>query len=221
MADSKIENTTAALALLPVQTNKEISAQDIRDIVNSVPFVGSGKWNDIQGPVQEGTGASALTIEAYRDTPFRMYFTQHNQADQLHFTYQMSHDWDGTAVKPHMHIIPMSSGSGLIHFAGQYAWVQVNGAALPANASWTPFTGSLSVTPADQYIERIISFGEVQPLANPKASDILCIEVERVPATDTYETSKSPGTAAANVAIVSVDCHYRIGKLGTTNEFGE
>lgn len=111
----------------------------------------------------------------------------------------------------------MSSGSGVFYITGAYAWVGVSGT-LPANTSWTTFAASRSFTPADQHQHLIVSLGEVQPRVNSRVSDMLLIHVERFPASDTYETSKSPGTAAANVGLLSADVHYRKDVLGTVDE---
>ena len=45
------------------------------------------RWTDLFSEVHEGTGASALTYEAYRNTGFFMRFFRHNQADKTFMVY--------------------------------------------------------------------------------------------------------------------------------------
>lgn len=222
MADATLETIAACLELLPVQLNRQITAQDLRDIINSLVCAGSGKWEDLTGSIEQATGNAALTEETYRDTPFRSKFLRHDQADELSFTYQMTHQWNRTGVRPHIHVEPMAAGSGSLVLTGHYAWA-ITGEAIPAFANWTPFTMTKAFTAADQYKPAIIAFdAEIIPPESAGPSAMLMIHVKRDTALDTYETSKptSPGqTAAANVRIVSFDTHVRRALLGTDTEF--
>lgn len=222
MSDANLSTPAEALALLPIQTNGEIGAQDIRDIANSVPYVGSGMWNDVQGTIEQGTGPTALAYEAYRDTPWKCYHWQHNQADELHYTYQMTHSWNRGSVKPHLHVIPLASGSGVFAISGTMAWVGVSGT-LGAAASWTSFHVTRSFTPADQYQHLIVSLGTVAPRSGAHSSDVLCVYMKRNSGvTDTYTTNKTGGgTAQANVALLSSDVHYQATTLGSVAEIGD
>ncbi len=106
---------TEALAALPDLQDGDVGT-DLKSLASSVPYVGSaGVWDDLQGSITQGVNpAGSLTYEAYRDTPYKMYFWRHNQSDELNFAFQMSHQWlTSSAVRPHMHVIHMSSGSGV------------------------------------------------------------------------------------------------------------
>jgi hypothetical protein len=182
------------------------------------------RWDDLYAAIDNGTGPAQLTYEGYRDTGFYMRFFRHNQDDAIFMRYQMSHQWDPTtAVSPHMHCVPMASGSGVVKMNYAYSWSMVNGA-LSGAAGWVSGTVSSSYTPADQYNQRIISFGLISPPATARESAILVFKVERLgasDATDTYQTSKPDGTAAANLAVLFFDVHYQKIKAGTVTQYPE
>lgn len=208
-----------ALAALPDNQDGDVGT-DLKSIVSSVPFTGqAGVWDDLQGSISQGVNPGAsLIYEAYRDSPFKMYFWRHNLSDELNMSYQMSHSWlTSSAVRPHLHVVPMSSASGVFAVTGAYAWVGVSGTLGPA-LQWTGFLVTRSFTPADQYQHHIVSLGYIEPRVNSAVSDVLLIHLEREPTTDTYQTSKDSGTAAANVGLLSADTHYRKVELGTVDE---
>lgn len=179
-----------------------------------------GRWDDLQGDISQGTGAAALTYEAYRDTPFMMYFFRHNQNDSLSLRFQFPHGVDKTApVVPHLHVIPMSAPGAAqdVRIVGQYAWAPFN-VVCPANVGWTAF-GPLLVpyAAADQFKEVYIDLATVAVPAGFRGSDILFVYVQRNGTNpgDTYATGKVGGTAAANLALASLDVHYRKATQGS------
>jgi hypothetical protein len=183
------------------------------------------RWDDLSAIVYEGTGPAALTYEAYRDTGFFMRFFRDNQNDQIFMAYQMPHGWDpSTAVRPHMHYYPMASGSGVLVFEYAYSWTLVNNGPLGPGSSWTSGSVSASLTPADQYVQKIMSFGTLTPPSGAHESAVLVFKASRPGVsdpTDTYETSKDHGTAAANIGILYFDLHYQKEKAGTVTPFPE
>lgn len=181
-----------------------------------------GGWDDVQGPVGQAGGAAALTFEAYSTTNYNMYFMRHDQNDTLYLEYQMPHSWDKTQVRPHIHLIPMVSpvANQNIYFEGEYAWMQA-GKTAPV-APWTAFNATFTVTPTMGLENHVVSLAVVQPAADAQESDILLVWVRRagLNVLDTYTTTKpGGGTGAANVAVVSIDCHFRKDKSGTEQEF--
>jgi hypothetical protein len=178
-------------------------------------------WTDLQGNISQGTGNAALTYEAYRDTNFKLYFLRYSQADELNFVFQMPHEWDPTTdIRPHLHFIPMADPAApqIFALALLYSWSHV-GAALPANVNWVAKSVTKTINPGDVYKELVIPFGSIVPPTGAKESDLLLIQMKRDTTPDTYETGKTGGTAAANVAVLSCDVHYRKVKLGTAAEF--
>ena len=184
----------------------------------SAPF--DDRWDDLIAYIDTGAGPAALTYEPYRDTGFFMRFFRHNQNDLIFMTYQMPHQWDSsTAVYPHMHYLPMSSGSGVVKFNYAYSWVDI-GDSFPPSSGWTSGSITVSLTPASQYVSSMLTFGACQPVSQSESS-IMVFKVERPGQTDpadTYETSKDHQTAAANLGILSFDLHYQKNKAGTVTQ---
>lgn len=178
-------------------------------------------WDDLLGSISDGNlgkGVAALVSEGYRDTDFLMYFLRHNQDDTINIIYQMPHMWElETAVRPHIHIIPMVSASGNLYVQYQYSWApfdQVLGAA----ATWTTGSVTIPLTPADQYKHRLITIGNISPPVGSGPSTMLLFKTTRAGTDplDTYSTNKTGGgTPAANVGILYVDLHYQKIRAGT------
>jgi len=184
---------------------------------HEAPF--DDRWDDLRAVISEGSGPAALTFEQYRDTDFFMRFFRHNQQDKIYMTYQMPHGWNTSKeVRPHMHFIPMSSGSGIASFNYAYTWANIN-EEFSNSTGWISGSVQRNLAPSNQYIHSVISFVSIQPPQSAKASSILIFKVERNQQDDTYETSKDHGTAAANVAILEFDLHYQQLSAGTETEF--
>ena len=179
-----------------------------------------GPWDDIQGAVNPGDAVANPTYEAYRDTPWKTYFFRHDQADELHISLQMSHSWDRGQVRFHIHLIPMVNpvAAQIIALAGRYSWA-TGGVETPANATWTPWTASSTVSTTGAFKEIIVPCFTATPPVGSLESAILLIYLKRDSGgADTYTTGKSGGTAAANVCILSLDAHYQKNKDGTSVE---
>lgn len=176
-----------------------------------------GRWNDLQGEIADGVAAGSMTFEPFRDTPFRMFFSRHDQDDELHFKYQFPHGWDYTKpVIPHLHVLPMSSPGAdeNAYFSGYYAWTRPFQDPIPALAGWTGFNATLVVPPGAAYVQRVVSLGTLTPPAIARESSILLLYVRREGTNilDTYSTSKASGTPAANLGILSSDVHFQFNK---------
>lgn len=182
-------------------------------------------WDDIQGPAANAVKDPAVLItEAFADTPWMTVFMSTGTNNNLlSFTYQMQHTWDmKTPVKPHMHVVPMVAppGDRVVRVTGGWAWTQVNGVT-PLNAGWTTFTVDTTIKTTDALRQIIIPLATVPPPTTAQTSDILLLWVQRLGlnAADTYNTVKTPGTGTANLAVLSVDCHYFKSRNGSVGEF--
>ena len=173
-----------------------------------------GRWEDLQAEPSQGTGGAALTYVVWRDTPFKVYTMNHGQDDELHFRFQLPHRWRaGTDVKFHLHAAPTSDPASTLnaYFIGQYNWCKA-GEAIPADASWTDLTPvSFPVAVGDVYKSKLASIVTITPPSGAKESDVLLIYIQRngTSGSDTY---------LGNLAILSADLHYRVGKHGTVTE---
>lgn len=238
----------AALPAAPLPDGSEIYVNEVEDIyvlekatahtpdgVTVIAATGGGywvarhqgRWDDMQGSIAQGGGASALTVEAFRDTAFLMWFMRHDQDDALNFIYQFSHRWDYVKpVVPHLHIVPMADpvAPQVARFNGYFVWTRPNYAAqpLPALVGWTTF-GPIDVTinPGDVHVQKIVSLGAVTPPAWARESSSLLLWFRRngTDPGDTYTTAKpGAGTPAANIGLISADVHFRANKMGTEAE---
>ena len=106
--DSTIKNISSSIDL----TIKNVSSSlvnTVTNISNSIPNTAfDGRWDDIQGRFDNATGVSALIFESYKNSGFLTFFFSHNQNDTFCMSFQMSHKWDGTLVKPHLHVVPVA-----------------------------------------------------------------------------------------------------------------
>lgn len=182
-----------------------------------------GRWDDLQGAIDQGVGTQALTYEEYRDTPFLMFFWRSNQDDELNFVFQLPHKWlRNTPIFAHMHVIPMASPAvpQVAFLQGSYALIRTNGT-LPALSGWTPFTAPFTVNPGDAYVERIASLFNVTPAPEFNESTLLIVHLERAALNplDTYKAPKDHGISSANLGLLSADVHYRSEKMGTLQPF--
>jgi hypothetical protein len=178
------------------------------------------RFEDLHGEFKQGAGTASLTEEALLDTDYFAYFFRHNQADKLYFTFQMTHSWDReTDVEVHVHTIPMASGSGNVLFKYAYAWAPVN-VTVPYGIGWSSGSTILAITPADMLKHTITDLATIAPISGVRESSILFFQLQRdgTDPTDTYVASKLLGTAAANLAFLYCDVHFRNKSSGTDDE---
>lgn len=82
------------------------------------------------GKFDDSTGVSGMVFDAYQNA-FQTFFFSNNQNDAFNMTFQMHHGWVGTAIKPHLHIMPCAqlatNVTSTISFGYQCAWLQTDG----------------------------------------------------------------------------------------------
>ena len=191
-------------------------------LVGTNPF--TGVWDDIQGPVSQASGVSALTFEQYRDAPYFSWFMRHDQDDALYYTYQLPHTWMRTPIKLHMHYTPMSiwvpaPATKTIYMEVAYVWV-ADSAEIPAAAGWTITPVGVAVPPTYQFKDMYAPLLTIAPGVGVIESSILRARIRRLGTDplDTYNDNKTGGTIQANVAVWDFDCHYQKNKGGTPQE---
>ena len=184
-----------------------------------------GRWNDQQGDISQGVGNAALTYEAFRDTPWKLYCARHDQNDELNFRFQIDHTWRyDLPVVPHLHILPLADpvAPQVAYFDAYYAWSRPEYAAqaVPAVSGWTWVKIPVTIDPGDVYKQKFVSLGTVAPPSWVRESSILLVFVRRLGTSpsDTYTTGKDHGLASANIGLLSADVHFRRNKTGTLTE---
>lgn len=182
------------------------------------------KWVDLF-PTQffDGAGSASVLIQNVRDTPFRAAFMQHNQDDNVSYTYQMPHHWAFTPVDAHMHFIPHGTVGGDLVLTGYYCWTKYQTDPLPPLSGWTPFRTVITIQTANLYKEHAVAI--VPPIARPNSSynesSLLHIYWSRASSDpgDTFKSSNPSGTAAANVQLCSFDAHVQVYGPGSTIQY--
>jgi hypothetical protein len=183
-----------------------------------------GRWDDIQGPIEQGTGSASLTKGVWRDTPFPMYWMRHDQNDELSFTYQLSHQWKHDSnVIPHIHVMIGADPpeTQFVYVEGYYAWSRPNNInQLPELSGWTYFDEKFAINPGDINTQKIFTLANIKPPEWARASTSVLVFFKRSGTNilDTYKASKSYGLGAANLAILTTDLHYQKLNLGTEGE---
>lgn len=188
----------------------------------------SGEYEDLQGPVAQGTGTATLTFEQYRTAPFKCYFMRHDQNDELNYVFQLRHKWQrGTNVHLHVHYTGMSTWVAAdptknVYWEISYNWVATGVEVPDAGAGWTTYNVTMPVAKANQFKCLISELGDISPGAGTKESSILRVQIIRkgTDPLDTYNDNKASGAQpAANLAIWDFDIHYQQDKPGTITEF--
>lgn len=178
------------------------------------------RWTDMIGKFDDSTGIAGMVFEAYT-AGFQTFFFSHNQNDAFNMSFQMHHGWALTTVKPHMHVMPCAplalNTTGTVSIGYQMTWLQVNGS---WPTSWVTGSVSFLVSGSMYNVQKVISFGDMPPLVNPNASDMLLIRIMRsgTASEDTYTESKPIGTANANLMLIACDVHYQQSQAGTIFE---
>lgn len=186
------------------------------------------RWDDIKpNLVSVGSGSAALDRKAIRTgAPLYDHFVR-NQTDVLIYSFQTEHGWDGTIVRPHAHVIPTSlvvgdsaTVLGNVYWLFRWAWTGIGtGLKIPVGSAWTNLNITQPITIGNQMEELIVGPSITPPSGLPLSAH-LHVEMSRLGtnALDTYDSDSESGTAAANLALVSVDCHARRIRTGSKYE---
>jgi hypothetical protein len=184
-----------------------------------------GRWDDLSNVPTTGPASTALTIELYKATTWYCPFFRNDSERIYSYQYQMPHAWDGSPVFPHVHVVPAADPPvgppQIANFSLRWMWLQVGETIFVNSANWNSRSVTLSIVNGDVDKQRILSLGTMDPPTfNPSTdSAILLFSLTRN-APDGYIASKTGGgTAAANLAVLSSDIHYRKGKNGSLDPF--
>lgn len=193
------------------------------------------RWVDLfPVPYLQSPATAALTQEVIGTSLYRANFFQQAQDDSVSMCYQMPHTWViGSSVRPHMHFIPHGTAptDGYLAIDGYYAWTYIGDTTLTiptATANWTYFQARKQIVTENLFTEMVISPGYISPPASWTTSSIgrsahLHLFWRRpgslYPDLDTFDSLKPIGIGAANIQLVSFDCHVLVKGTGSVNEF--
>ena len=192
-------------------------------------MAGTLRFDDQQGQFNLASGASGMTLQAYRDTGFVIEHCRYDQDDVIgYFKFQFTHRkrLDSVVLSLHIHCIPVGANPAseqTVRFEYSYVWVNSDDI-FPAVASWTTSFANLVVGTYDQYYGRITEIvADITPPDPEDYSSWLLVMITRAgtDALDSYVESNPDGLAAANLVILGVDCHIIVDRLGSLDELSD
>ena len=214
-----------AIFLLPLGLFSQVeigSTEDYTEIESdgTIKFHGEATvWNDYVVPmsVAKPSAVEAPTWEVFMDGLHAFNFAYESNAskeEEVEFVIQMPHDWDGSAIYPHIHWSPENDNSGSVVWAIEYSWVAYNHEnplEYPATTTITTTSASLS---NDGHKHLIAPFDFITPSSSQDAiSSILIIRFYRN-SSNSADTYYDSGAFA-----ISFDIHYRLNTIGSRQEY--
>jgi hypothetical protein len=170
----------------------------------------SGGWDDIRTPgtsVRNGTSAPALATFAGSGSLYIPVFSGTGPTEEVYFSIQMPHTWkEGTAVYPHVHWSPVTSGAGNVKWNLEYTLANVN--------ETFPSTTTLSLiqaTSGTAWKHQVQGFGAVD-MTGKKISCMFHCRLYR-------NSGDAQDTYTGNAAFLEFDFHYQIDAVGSEQQF--
>jgi hypothetical protein len=173
-------------------------------------------YDDISGKIQSAqTGGTAWTIEAITGTPFIAGALRNNSTDIVQVSLQTPHrrKLGSILASIHIHYVlqAASNVNETIIWTGRYAWVNA-GSEVPATANWIAFTGT-GLTQNLGTAKNVRYYG-----IHTIKSDINAVENEGYGSILLIELTRGNGSYAGKLAILDVDAHSIMNRLGSENE---
>lgn len=136
------------------------------------------------------------------------YFFSPSKLNELYFSNQMPHSWDGGTFYPHMHIVPSTNGSGTAIFHHECSRANING----KYESFILRDLTINIEANSQWKHLLVESNPVTPDAsiNGLSSTAIC-RIYRNPLEvgDTYDGS---------IGLISYDLHISKNTLGSREE---
>lgn len=178
----------------------------------SLTFVGDATvFDDLR---VEGATARVGAVAPTDGTGFRgdanhqMRTFVHTQADEVQFYVQFMHGLKvGSTCYPHVHFMPVTTGTGVVKFVLEYYWANVNGQ-FPGTPGTYPMTYAIG---ANKQWYHLIADGAGLTLANVGLSAIMKCRL--------YRDNTVGSNLAAAVAFLYFDIHVELNSLGSSQEY--
>lgn len=200
----------------PTKTNYTKITSD-----GSLSYVGDAtRWEDLTVPVTslKDKGDKLPDWRAYKGQLNTFWFNQSIE-QELFFTIQMPHGWlEGSNLKPHVHWVAESSGSGLVGWGLEYMWTNVGdtfptsstiiyGEAIPAGLG-----GDTSVIADKHYITPLT---EISGAGKTLSSMLICRIFRDADGTGTIDSYNQ------EAGMLQFDFHYQRDSDGSNSEYGK
>lgn len=142
------------------------------------------------------------------DANHQMRTFLHTQADEIQFYVQFMHGLKvGSTCYPHVHFMPVTTGTGVVKFILEYYWANVNGQ-FPASPGTYPMTKTIA---ADRQWYHQIADGAGLALTAVDMSAIMKCRL--------YRDNTVGSNLAAAVALLYFDIHVELDTLGSSEEY--
>lgn len=166
------------------------------------------RWDDLRAP------ATSIPLQGQSGDPDRAtdgtLLYDAASAEQSSIIYQLPHSWEaGTGLRFHLHWSKTTDAAGDVAWQMRYRLFN-NGEISPAWSAWID-ADNRSKEPGSTQTVVIDAFPELD-MTGKRASCMASIQFRRnaTAAADTY---------AADARLWDADCHYRIGDLGSEEEY--
>lgn len=132
-----------------------------------------------------------------------------NRDEEVFFTVQIPHTYkQGTDIYPHVHWLPMSTGTGVVEWQLEYTWTNINGTF--GNTTEISCTDSGDGT---AYKHQIASFSSISGTGKNISSMLLCrLHRDGGNGSDTY---------VGDAVLLEIDFHYQINTMGSRQELSK
>lgn len=151
--------------------------------------------------------AGGLVQEAYRGLSYEGVFLSSTANDDLQTTFPLPIERAlNTEVRLVLTYIPMSAGAGTFAMSGTYELVNIGS---ELDAAWTAWSASASLVAGDQYKVKRLTLASFTPTTDTQGALIALHGTRLSTTTDTYDTAKDHGTAAANIMAIGVEVLYK------------
>lgn len=183
-------------------------------------FVGTSTvWDDLR------VDATATKLGGSKDPGFAkfkdngsgsqgvfIYWFDAASEEEVYFSVQMPHSWDGSAIYPHIHTVPKTTAdptSETFEFGLEYTWANINGTY--GNSSIVYAKSGTSLTAGKH---TMVSFDAITPGAGTQdgiSSMMICRLFRNA-------TDGTDDTYDDDVGLLEFDIHYRINTIGSKTE---
>jgi hypothetical protein len=174
------------------------------------------QWDDLRVPITAVTGSGGVKQPGFgqvlddggASTGVFAYLYDPNAEEELFFTVQMPHSWlEGSAIRPHIHWMPMDGNAGNVEWGLEYSKVSPGGTF--GNTTTLPVIDAADGTAKKH---QIASFAPIDMTGDTVSTMILC-RIFR-DATDVVND-----TYGAEAAALEIDFHYQINTFGSRQEY--
>jgi len=175
-------------------------------------------WDDLRVPM------TATKLGGTKDPGFAVYKTNGAGSqgvftywfdkaaeEELYFSCQLPHSWDGTAISPHIHWIPKTTDASAVQtvrWGIEYCWADIN-----AVFGDTSIIYGLSANTLVADTHMITDFADITPTAdqNGISSMLLCrVFRDATSGSDSYDY---------DAGLLEVDFHFRKDTAGSLQEY--